>query len=72
MKLLVCLVVCSHLYNLVFSSPTDKSFDIDLHKNNVTNKSVTSFEQRLILVERKTSLLIGKVFNVVTKFLCTT
>ena len=72
MKLLVCLVVCSHLYNSVFSSPTDNNFYIDLHKNNVTNKSVTSFEQRLILVERKTSLLIGKVFNVVTKILCTT
>ena len=69
MKLLVCLVVCSHFYNSVLSPPTDKSFDIDLQKNNATGKNVTSYEQRLLSVERKMSLLIGKGFKYNHQFL---
>ena len=61
MKLLVFLVICSHFYNQVFSSPAD--FDNYTETKNDTSGNFTSLEQRLTLVERKMSLLIGKVYR---------
>jgi len=55
MKLLVCLVVCSHLFNSVLNSPIDKSFDIDLQKNSVISENVTSFEEKLSSLQQKMS-----------------
>ena len=65
MKLLVLLVICSNFYNQVSSSPAD--FDNYTETKNDTNGNFTSLEQRLTLVERKMSLLIGKVYYSVKK-----
>ena len=61
MKLLVCLVVCSHFYNSVLSSPIDNTFDNSLRRNNVASKNVTSFEQKLSSLQQKMSSPIGQV-----------
>ena len=61
MKLLVFLVICSNFYNPVFSSPAD--FGNYTEIKNDTSGNFTSLEQRLTLVERKMSLLIGKVYR---------
>ena len=72
MKLLVFLVVCCHFYNPVFCFPNN--FNNDTEVKNDTSGNFTSLEQRLTLVERKTSLLIGKVYKlskqVVTNTAC--
>ena len=65
MKLLVFLVICSNFYNPVLSFPAD--FDNYTETKNDTSGNFTSLEQRLTLVERKMSLLIGKVYYSVKK-----
>merc|ERR1719376_252975 len=61
MKLLVFLVVCCHFYNPVFCFPNN--FNNDTEVKNDTSGNFTSLEQRLTLVERKTSLLIDYLMS---------